>query len=327
MRIKLHVIALLLAVSTMTFAQIGIGTTTPDASAIIDMTSTSQGILIPRMTTAQRTAIASPALGLQVYDTDTSSVWSFNGADWINGTGGPGKFIDGAAADIAYYDGRVGIGRNNFSTAHKLWVEGVKSTDDTNTTARFIAEYEGTGTSVSTYAATFDANNTSTGTIGFAIGSYNTINNSAGGSITVGEATRSEINNPASGSMAAAYGNSINVTNDGAITSFLVGNLINNFGTGTAQNSYAIFIGPGFNTGIADNYSIYSSTVADSYFSGNIGAGILAPQRQVHISEALRLEPQADPPANGALGDLYADTDGNLYFHDGTNWRQVQLVP
>ena len=49
---------------------IGIGTTTPAASAILDLVSTSQGFLVPRMTDAQRTAIASPATGLMVYVTD-----------------------------------------------------------------------------------------------------------------------------------------------------------------------------------------------------------------------------------------------------------------
>ena len=42
----------------------------PDASAILDVQATDKGMLAPRMTTAQRTAIASPATGLLVYDTD-----------------------------------------------------------------------------------------------------------------------------------------------------------------------------------------------------------------------------------------------------------------
>ncbi|MBK8343394.1 MAG: hypothetical protein IPL12_08850 [Bacteroidetes bacterium] len=40
-----------------------------DASAMLDITSTTKGILVPRMTTVQRNAIASPATGLLVYDT------------------------------------------------------------------------------------------------------------------------------------------------------------------------------------------------------------------------------------------------------------------
>lgn len=51
-------------------SQVGIGTTTPDSSSILDIESTNQGILIPRLTTAQENTITSPAMGLLVYNTD-----------------------------------------------------------------------------------------------------------------------------------------------------------------------------------------------------------------------------------------------------------------
>lgn len=63
-------------------AQVGIGTTTPDPSAILDMSSASQGILTPRLTTSQRIAIASPATGLLVYDTDQSAFYYYSGSAW-----------------------------------------------------------------------------------------------------------------------------------------------------------------------------------------------------------------------------------------------------
>jgi hypothetical protein len=50
-------------------AQVGIGTTTPNASAKLEVNSTTQGFLPPRMTTAQRDAISSPADGLVIYNT------------------------------------------------------------------------------------------------------------------------------------------------------------------------------------------------------------------------------------------------------------------
>lgn len=50
-------------------AQVGIGTPTPNASSILDITSTTKGLLAPRMTTAERNAIVSPADGLMVFDT------------------------------------------------------------------------------------------------------------------------------------------------------------------------------------------------------------------------------------------------------------------
>ncbi len=49
---------------------IGTGTTAPAATAMLEIASTSKGLLIPRLTTAQRTAISSPAQGLLVYQTD-----------------------------------------------------------------------------------------------------------------------------------------------------------------------------------------------------------------------------------------------------------------
>ena len=52
------------------FAQTGIGTTTPNASAKLEVSSTDKGILIPRMTSAQRGLISLPANGLLVYQTD-----------------------------------------------------------------------------------------------------------------------------------------------------------------------------------------------------------------------------------------------------------------
>ena len=63
------------------FAQnnnVGVGTTTPDPTAILDVTSTSKGVLVPRLTTASRLAIASPAQGLLVYDTDLGCFYYYN---------------------------------------------------------------------------------------------------------------------------------------------------------------------------------------------------------------------------------------------------------
>lgn len=62
---------------------LGVGTATPDASAKLDVRSTNQGILIPRMTAAQKTAIVSPATGLLIYQTDgTAGFYYHNGTAW-----------------------------------------------------------------------------------------------------------------------------------------------------------------------------------------------------------------------------------------------------
>jgi hypothetical protein len=61
----------LIVFSTTTFAQVGINTTTPDPSAMLDITSTTSGVLLPRMTTTQRDAIVTPKKGLTIYNTTT----------------------------------------------------------------------------------------------------------------------------------------------------------------------------------------------------------------------------------------------------------------
>ena len=60
--------------SFLTIAQtnnVGIGTLNPDNSAVLELSSANKGLLITRVTTAQRLAIASPARGLLVYDLDS----------------------------------------------------------------------------------------------------------------------------------------------------------------------------------------------------------------------------------------------------------------
>ena len=74
----------LLVSSSSLHAQVGIGTNTPDNSAMLEVQSNERGILFPRMTSAQRNGIASPANGLHVFDTNTNSLWYFNGTVWIN---------------------------------------------------------------------------------------------------------------------------------------------------------------------------------------------------------------------------------------------------
>lgn len=71
-----------------TFSQVGIGTTTPHNSSLLDITDTSKGFLIPRLTLAQRNAIAAPATGLLIYQTDNSAgFYYFNGTIWVSLSG------------------------------------------------------------------------------------------------------------------------------------------------------------------------------------------------------------------------------------------------
>lgn len=64
-------------------SQVGIGTVTPDTSSILDITSTTQGLLTPRMTSTERLSIATPAEGLLVYDTTEGFFYYWDSTTWV----------------------------------------------------------------------------------------------------------------------------------------------------------------------------------------------------------------------------------------------------
>jgi hypothetical protein len=341
-------------------AQVGIGTTTPDASAALEVSSSDKGFLMPRMTTAQREAIASPSEALKVYDTDTQSFWAYIDGAWAESKPGAGKFVDGAAEDIAFYDGRVGIGRNAFSSIHRLYVENVNDAER-NTSAVIRGVYNGTGNAISVYGSGSVSRNEGTGTVGFAIGNqgivqntsqstmtnavgsypqienFGTINfasgqfvdnlNRSGGSIATSRGMDVALTNESGATLGTGSLASMFATNDGAITGDGYGLFIGGSGSGSVGgDSYALYLSTPFSNVAGTSYALYSDNTGDSYMEGNLGVGTSSPQQKVHINGVMRLEPQATPPT-GALGDLYVSTGGELFFHNGTGWQQVQLVP
>lgn len=120
---------LLMVAATCNFVytqNIGIGTNTPSASAQLDVSSTTKGLLIPRMTTLQRTAIVSPANGLMVYDTNLSAFYFYNGTAWAAVNSGGGVSNNWAASGNNIFNnntGNVGIGAST-GLKEKLSVKG-----------------------------------------------------------------------------------------------------------------------------------------------------------------------------------------------------------
>jgi uncharacterized protein (TIGR02145 family) len=173
---------LVFAFSSSIFSQVGIGTTTPNASAELDVTSTTKGFLPPRMTEAQRNAIASPAAGLQVWCTNCGSsgeLQVFNGTAWINLTGGSqvgtisaiacstatnvgalviGVAASGVSSEISYSNGNAGP--HNGQSVNATGVTGLTAT---LALGNFVAGngsliYTITGTPASTGTASFAIN-------------------------------------------------------------------------------------------------------------------------------------------------------------------------
>lgn len=82
----------LITASSISYSQVGIGTTSPDVSAALDVKSTNKGLLPPRMTEADRDAITTPATGLTLWCTNCGAngeMQVYNGSVWTNMIGGP----------------------------------------------------------------------------------------------------------------------------------------------------------------------------------------------------------------------------------------------
>ena len=91
----------LLCATTFTQAQIGIGTSSPNAASQLEVSSTSKGFLPPRMTAAQRNAISTPVAGLMVWCNDCGSngeIQIYNGTEWVNFIGGARQLTATAAS-------------------------------------------------------------------------------------------------------------------------------------------------------------------------------------------------------------------------------------
>ncbi|MEO6405008.1 MAG: DUF1566 domain-containing protein [Ferruginibacter sp.] len=95
-KIVLLALVPVLLINTITNAQVGIGTTTPNAKAALDITSTTKGFLLPRMTATQKDSITSPPAGLMIYCTTCvgglGEPQYYNGTKWLSMTGCSGVF-------------------------------------------------------------------------------------------------------------------------------------------------------------------------------------------------------------------------------------------
>jgi hypothetical protein len=131
--------------------EIGIGTSNPDASAKVDISSTTEGLLIPRMTLALRNAIGGPATGLLIFQTDgTPGFYYYTGAAWTQitssantyaaGTGltlsgntfsinTPVSLTSGGTGNTSFNSGEIliGMGTSNLTTNNNLYWDNTNS--------------------------------------------------------------------------------------------------------------------------------------------------------------------------------------------------------
>ena len=149
---------LVVFISRSLSAQVGIGTTTPDASAMLQIDNTTKGVLVPRMTQVQRTAIVAPVTGLLVFQTDgAAGFYYYNGASWAT-------FGGGAAWDILGNSGTTSAS-NMLGTAD---VQDLSLITNSNEAIRITSNGE-VGIGTNTPSAMLDIENT-TAAISFSDG-------------------------------------------------------------------------------------------------------------------------------------------------------------
>lgn len=104
-------LVMLLLFCNALFAQVGINNdnSAPDNSAMLDVKSTTKGFLPPRMTTAQRDLISSPATGLTVYNTSKNCNETYNGSSWVGNTHYIGESYGGGIVFYVYDNGQHGL--------------------------------------------------------------------------------------------------------------------------------------------------------------------------------------------------------------------------
>jgi uncharacterized protein (TIGR02145 family) len=158
---KFNILFLALLFFSQLQAQVGIGTTTPNANAVLEVVSTSQGVGFPQLTTAQRDVISLPATGLTIYNTTTNALQTNAGTssspDWRTWSVEPSS--NGTSVVSAYTCSTASAGTMVAGTAVSGVTQTITATVTTVGTYNISAvangvTYNGTGTFSGTGAQT-----------------------------------------------------------------------------------------------------------------------------------------------------------------------------
>jgi hypothetical protein len=246
MKQRILLFALLYA-TTLTQAQVGIGTNTPNASSQLDVSSTSKGFLPPRMTAAQRNAISTPVAGLMVWCSNCGSkgeIQIYDGTEWVN-------FIGGSRQMSAATFAKLGSD-----------IDGEASNDQSGNAVAFSSD----GTTVAICAPNNDGSGTEAGQV-------RVYKNNAGNWTQIG----ADIDGEAAGDNS---GYSVSISSDG--TTVAIGAPLND-GSGTNAGHVRVYqynssirnwtqIGADIDGEAADDYSGYSVSISSDGTTVAIGA-------------------------------------------------------
>ena len=315
------VLLVVLLMATNVKAQMGIGTATPHSSAQLDVSSVLKGFLAPRMTFAQRNAVATPAEGLLVYQTDsTPGFYYYNGTAWValSGSGG-GSGVDlttnqsvGGKKTFTSNDGFLATGTSGSGTASSLGA-GTRMMWYPKMAAFRAGAVDGTqwdDANIGGASAAMGFKTKASGDISFAIGSSTTASggfSTAMGSQTIasgGNSTAMGGSTTASGEVSTAMGNS---TTASAINSTAMG--YNTIASGESATAMG-----GTSTASATNSTAMGSqTIASGEGATAMGGKSTASGK---FSTAMGNSTTAQSLAETAIGTYnttYTPTSATLY--------------
>ncbi len=301
---------------SVAFAQkdnVGIGTTKPDQSAALEISSTNKGLLTPRMSLQQRTSIQNPAEGLIVYQTDMlSGFYFYDGKEWkamtaqnsVAGTDGDWTLTGNAASATDFIGTTNNIDlvfkRNNVQAARL------------SASNAFFGNQSGLNTTTGTGNAALGVNtlySNTTGTTNVAIGANSLFLNTAGNNnVAIGNQALNS-NSTGNGNIAVGansmYSNSTGTNNMGMGVTALFSNTTGGNNTGLGyQSLFSNTTGAG-NTSVGSN-SMLMNTVGNNNMalgavalnknttgSNNVGIGSNAGENNTTGNNNLMLGSQA----------------------------------
>ena len=261
------VIILLFTISTK--AQIGIGTSTPDASARLQVdanaSTNAKGFLPPRVTATERAGVVSPATGLIVYQTDgTKGFYYYDGTAWnlltINTSTvpytGATKSVNLGAYDLTVNGITLGKGAGNVSTNTASGYQALNSntTGSSNTANGSQALYANTSGTGNTAIGRSALQTASTGVDNTALG-YNALIGNTTGSNNVGIGVVAGANTTTGGYNISIGKQAMQQNTTGSSNIAVGAGSIDQITTGSNNAVLGAFAGRYYGTGMASNYT------------------------------------------------------------------------